>query len=130
MPVTKYVEQWLARADEDLETARLLIKDSGPVRIACFHAQQAVEKQLKGYLASRERHIRKTHDLLTLLIACKETDDSFSQLEDAVNFLDQFYTDTRYPADAREFTLKETGQALEAALRVKAFVRERLEKTV
>lgn len=51
MPMTKYVADWLARADEDLRSAELLLQKDGPPNAICFHAQQAAEKLLKGFLA-------------------------------------------------------------------------------
>ncbi|MEW6378307.1 MAG: HEPN domain-containing protein [bacterium] len=42
--------QWLKKADHDLITARqTLALPDGPTDTPCFHAQQAVEKALKGY---------------------------------------------------------------------------------
>jgi HEPN domain-containing protein len=41
--------EWLRFAHDDLAAARLLLTDIElPARMACFHAQQAAEKALKG----------------------------------------------------------------------------------
>lgn len=37
---------------------------------ACFHAQQAIEKALKGFLALQRQPIPRTHDLDELQVAC------------------------------------------------------------
>ena len=44
------VNNWFEFAREDLQMARLAIRE-GLYNQVCFHAQQAVEKMLKGLLA-------------------------------------------------------------------------------
>ena len=41
---------WFRKGDSDLATARLVAAGAGPYDTACFHAQQAAEKYLKGFL--------------------------------------------------------------------------------
>ncbi len=60
------------KADSDLADARRTVSSEGPYDTACFHAQQAVEKYLKGYLAYREQAIPRTHDLEELQRLCVE----------------------------------------------------------
>ena len=54
---------WFLKADSDLNTARLMVESNGPYDTACFHAQQAVEKYLKGLLAFRGEPFHRTHNL-------------------------------------------------------------------
>jgi HEPN domain-containing protein len=54
---------WFLKADSDLNTARLMVESNGPYDTACFHAQQAVEKYLKGLLAFRGAPFHRTHNL-------------------------------------------------------------------
>jgi HEPN domain-containing protein len=42
---------WFRKGDSDLADARRTTASEGPYDTACFHAQQAVEKYLKGVLA-------------------------------------------------------------------------------
>lgn len=56
------VDGWIAKADSDLMAGQLLLKD-GPYDIVCFHAQQAIEKLLKGLLAFYDQPPPRTHDL-------------------------------------------------------------------
>lgn len=63
---------WFRKADSDLADARRSIASEGPYDTACFHAQQAVEKFLKGYMAWREQAIPRTHDLEELQRLCAE----------------------------------------------------------
>lgn len=39
---------WILKGDSDFATARLVLQGDGPFDTACFHAQQAAEKYLKG----------------------------------------------------------------------------------
>ena len=52
--VARQVRQWLEKADDDLRNAEhtLTIFDDCPFDTVCFHAQQCVEKYLKGWLPS------------------------------------------------------------------------------
>jgi HEPN domain-containing protein len=42
------VRGWMDKAASDLTAAKLLLDSPGPYDTACFHAQQAIEKILKG----------------------------------------------------------------------------------
>jgi HEPN domain-containing protein len=61
---------WLVKAASDLGTARLVVDGDGPYDTACFHAQQAREKSLKGFLAFHRQPIPRTHDLEDLQQLC------------------------------------------------------------
>lgn len=54
---------WFLKAESDLNTARRMLEGEGPYDTACFHAQQAVEKYLKGLLAFRGQPFHRTHNL-------------------------------------------------------------------
>jgi HEPN domain-containing protein len=54
---------WFRKGDSDLADARRTTASEGPYDTACFHAQQVVEKYLKGILAWRGLEIPRTHDL-------------------------------------------------------------------
>ncbi|HEX6012053.1 MAG TPA: HEPN domain-containing protein [Geminicoccaceae bacterium] len=60
----RVAERWLARAEHDLEAARILLPlGEGQLDNAAFHLQQAAEKVLKCILAGGGRHFRKVHGL-------------------------------------------------------------------
>ena len=67
--VSRLVRQWIEKADHDLRNAEhtLTIADDCPFDTVCFHAQQCVEKYLKGWLASRRIDFPRSHDLVVLL---------------------------------------------------------------
>lgn len=54
---------WLRKGDSDLATARLVVTSAGPYNTACFHAQQAAEKYLKGFLSFVGQPFPLTHNL-------------------------------------------------------------------
>ena len=62
---------WIRKADSDLSDARRTVNSEGPYDTACFHAQQAVEKYLKGFLSLYGKPIPRIHDLEELY--CKRS---------------------------------------------------------
>ena len=54
---------WFLKAESDLITARHMVESDGPFDTACFHAQQAAEKYLKGLLALQGEPFPRTHNL-------------------------------------------------------------------
>ena len=61
---------WLRKAESDIADASRTLGSDGPFDTACFHAQQAAEKLLKGFLALRGQPIPRTHDLEELQRMC------------------------------------------------------------
>lgn len=58
------VREWLAKADEDFEFARINFEEGKPfLGQICFHFQQAAEKYLKSYIIAHELEFLKIHDL-------------------------------------------------------------------
>jgi HEPN domain-containing protein len=92
------VREWLSKADEDYDFAKVNLKerDSFFAKI-CFHFQQAAEKYLKAYIITRELEFKRTHDLIELLNICKSSKLSFETLREECEFLNGFYIETRYP---------------------------------
>jgi HEPN domain-containing protein len=57
----------LRLADRDIKAFEVLSKDPEVhLSVACFHAQQAVEKSLKAVLFAHEIEFGRTHDLIKL----------------------------------------------------------------
>lgn len=81
-------------AESDLRAAEVMLREE-IFHMACFHAQQAVEKALKAVLRRHDQIVPKTHSLAKLLYDVHELGLSLS--DDDILFLDQFYTPTRYP---------------------------------
>jgi HEPN domain-containing protein len=124
--ITKYVRDWFARGDDDIRAAEILLKEQGAPNTICFHAQQAAEKYLKGFIAYHEKHVRKIHDLSALVSICIDIDKRFELLKEDAQFLSQFYTESRYPDDYIEFQREDAEEAFGAAQRIKEFVLEKI----
>lgn len=89
------VQRWLEFADEDLRAADSTLRD-GIFSVACFHAQQAVEKALKAMLLEKTGRVPKQHSLLRLT-EMGESKEIFEQHKEQLELLDKFYVPTRYP---------------------------------
>lgn len=68
----------LRLADHDIAAFEALLQhpEVHPA-MACFHAQQAIEKSRKAVLFSRSVEFRRTHDLLELANLLKRLDPDF-----------------------------------------------------
>ena len=56
---------WFHKAESDLATARRTAASEGSYDTTCFHAQQAAEKYLKGFLIACGQGFPYTHDSAT-----------------------------------------------------------------
>jgi len=95
---------------------------------AIFHTQQCAEKALKGYLAFKNLSIQKTHDIVLLKNLCAETDASFSELLDAVVFLNTRDIQFRYPSEEMDPTHEEITQAIVFAENIFLFIKALIQK--
>lgn len=123
--------QWFYFADNDLLTADSLLKSKIWNQV-CYHAQQAVEKAVKGYLKAGDIRFRKTHDLLELYEDMGVTGDEWKILYEGCVYMNRFYVSTRYP-DAFVGSLPEglpnesdARKALAVAEEIVAFLKSRL----
>ncbi len=87
-------KRWLTFAQEDLQVARLVWEQKIYNQV-CFHAQQCVEKALKGLLVAQEELPPRTHAITDLLNLLPE--GLFGELRESLMALDDFYIPTRYP---------------------------------
>ena len=88
---------------------------------ACFHAQQCVEKYLKGILQAWQVPFSKTHDLTRLLDACVRRHPEWESLRDDLKLLTQFAVVFRYPGEAA--TRDEAKRAVKVAVAVRDILR-------
>ncbi len=123
------VAAWLAKAERDLENARLLIRDQKRLLdIASYHCQQAAEKALKGFLTARDTVFPKTHALGELIDLCGGIQPTFEQLRSHAEILSPLAHEFRYPGDSSEPTPEEAAQALAMAEEVYRFCEEELKE--
>lgn len=122
-------EAWFANAKRDLKAAKTLSAPGDPVHEAAFeHALAAVEKALKGFLASKTQPIIKTHDLALLLLKCTDLDGSFAALAGDIARIDFPSTLIRYPQEGGlvELDHAESSAAIDIAEKTLAFVAEKI----
>lgn len=113
---------WLEKAENDLDWAKdtLAGKRFGGV---CFLCQQAAEKALKAYLFFLKQKLIRTHNLPLLNEKCKKFDQDFSQLDNAVDTLNNYYVDTRYP-DIWDYTRFENEKLADEAVEFAELIAE------
>ena len=107
---------WFEKAENDLNWAKDTLADNrfGGV---CFLCQQAAEKTLKAYLFFQKQKLIRTHNLPLLNEKCKKFDPDFSQLNNAVDTLNSYYVDTRYP-DIWDYTRFENEKLANEAIKL------------
>lgn len=88
-------KQWLLLAEEDLKVSQIILKEAIYSQV-CFHSQQAAEKLLKALIEEKQA-VPKEHRLLKLFQICLKLGYQIKELQEKLEFLDKFYTSTRYP---------------------------------
>jgi HEPN domain-containing protein len=87
---------WFAFAERDLAASKVL-NEAGLYPYVCYHAQQAVEKALKGWLVHIGQRVPKIHNLRKLADLNEQIRSTLEPHHDALVFLNQFYSPVRYP---------------------------------
>jgi HEPN domain-containing protein len=114
-PAPEEAERWLAKATDDLAVAELIRSSSIGARwAACFHAQQAAEKAIKGVLVSRGIDFPRSHALDSMAGLLGAADAALLSRE-ALALLAPWAVVGRYPEDIAEPTDDECRACLEAA---------------
>ena len=121
------VSNWFRKGDNDLRAAKIIARLQDPLSdVVCFHAQQCVEKYLKGFLTLHEIEVRKTHDLVELLAECTKVDPAFMEWEEACRSLTVYAIDPRYPDVSYEYSVEEAEEAYSSAARIRQFVKDKV----
>ena len=117
----QHARGWLLKAESDLSTAQRLLEGEGPYDTACFHAQQAVEKLLKGFLASRGRPIPYVHNVEDLWGLCSDLEPHLRVRDLPLAELTPYAVELRYDFDF--WPEREVAEAaVETALQVRAAI--------
>jgi len=90
------LKRWIKQATHDLEAAKKDMENKF-FADACYSAEQAAQKALKGYLYFKGSPLVWKHSVAQLAQECVQYDADFSKLVDAGKILDQYYIPTRYP---------------------------------
>lgn len=99
----KVAKEWLSYANTDLIGAKALV-DMGEnfLPLAAFHAQQAAEKAIKGYLVFISVRIPKTHDLADLISLVELKNPTFAKKLLPSTILTDYAVAYRYPDAQKE----------------------------
>ena len=118
------VRGWLRKAKSDMVILQAALA-ADAFDGACFHAQQAAEKYLKGFLAFHEKPFPFTHNLGDLTELCAAFDPLFRTLTPIASDLTPYGVRLRY--DDSFWPTEETAeQAHTSALAIREFVLDRL----
>lgn len=124
-------QHWLKEANRDFRYASWSLKNAEEdfYSFILFHFQQAVEKYLKAYIVFKKLPFKKIHDLPELIAVIKKKDPSFKKIEKEAIFLNDFYTDTRYPVYWPSGHTKKLAQkAKKAAKTIKELVEKKISR--
>ena len=99
MPDSMRYNDWLDKAKADLSAAKILFEHKGHNSIVCFHCQQAIEKALKSFILKNNLQLIEGHSLVYLCKKSAGIDIKMKQYIKDCAFVNQFYLETRYPAD-------------------------------
>lgn len=122
----EFYKEWIIKAQNDLETAHILLRENGPGDSLCFHCQQAVEKYLKAYLVFYELEFEKIHDLWKLAKLCSDIDAEILEFEKELKSLNAYYIESRYPTEVLSYSKKECRKAVSFAEKIIAFVSDKI----
>ncbi len=125
------VKGWLAKAEVDLRAAEHEMTADPPITPdVVFHAQQLVEKALKGFLSWNDVPFRKTHNLVELGEQCSKLDKNLEALLKRAAVLTEYAWKFRYPGEPDEPTVLEAAEALALAKQVYEAILERLTRMI
>ena len=116
---------WVARAAGDYAVARSALRCKQPsTPIACFHAQQCIEKYFKAMLVAHGQGFPKIHKLQELSDLLEEQGVLVPLTTEQMEQLTKYAVDVRYPGD--EPAVEEARGAYDLARTVRRFVRRQI----
>jgi HEPN domain-containing protein len=123
-----FVQQWLAKANQDLSVAQLLLKDQFEGNEAVgFHAQQAVEKFMKAFLVRHQIEFPKTHNISVLKELIAKVDQKLSQQFVPMEVLTAYGVEYRYPGVYDPVSQTQGKEALSLAEQARDLILSKLE---
>lgn len=92
-------KDWIDKSERDLKSAKILKDNDCGNDIVAFHCQQCIEKSLKGFLLRKFGNVVEGHSLIYLCKESSKIKDTFKKYLKDCAFVNQYYIETRYPAD-------------------------------
>ncbi len=120
-------EAWLEKGEHDLLAIDgMLAASTIPWDVVAFHAQQAAEKYLKGFLVAHGQVVPRIHDLVALLARCREHDATLGAFIADCERLTSLGWISRYPDSPGEPDESDARDAVAIARRLCDAVRQRM----
>jgi HEPN domain-containing protein len=115
--------EWVAKAEADLGSAQreYRARSAPNFDLACFLAQQCIEKYLKARLQEADIAFGKTHNLALLLNQAATVEPTWSSWSAVLHPLSAYATEFRYPG--RSATKDDARAAIDHARTFRATVR-------
>jgi HEPN domain-containing protein len=116
------VLEWVEKAEKDFATAQreFRVRKSPNYDAVCFHAQQCVEKYLKGILQEANLAFGKTHNLIILLELLLPVHGSWEMERPRLQVLNGYAVEVRYPGESADKATAGDALRLCRAIRLRA----------
>lgn len=109
-------KDWYNKASKDFNAAKILFEHEGDYSLVAFHCQQAIEKTLKGYILENTHKLVDGHSLVYLCRQVNNFDTNIRSFLKDCAYVNQFYIETRYPADLpSELDKEDAGECIDIA---------------
>ena len=119
--------EWINKADSDLNYAEASFDEFDDFYSQmCVLCHDASEKYLKGYITSFGMKPGRIHDLVTLLIKCKEileNESEFDKIEEFTRLLNRYYIPLKYPSHYPVMNKEQAEEAIRAAKAIRDVVK-------
>lgn len=104
--------EWIEKAEGDfhLLEREIRVRKNPNYDAVCFHAEQCVEKYLKGRLIEADIAFPKTHDLVLLLDFAVTVVPIWEVARDDLSFLSGFGVEFRYPGESADLQTAKTAR--------------------
>jgi HEPN domain-containing protein len=98
------VSEWIEKAEGDYDMAQRALRPDPVPRYdaACFHAQQCIEKLMKGFLVSRRIQPLLTHNLFQLAEVIRKECPLTSWADKDLRYLTRVGMGFRYPGESAD----------------------------
>ena len=91
------IRQRIANAERELRALKILIENNADQETIGFHAQQALENALKGWISALDGTYRNTHDIGNLAAIVREfPDESDTPAGEQLDWLTKYAVEYRY----------------------------------
>ena len=117
---------WVRHAQSDLAVAARPRDSIILCETLCYHAQQAVEKSMKGVLLHHGVEFPYTHNISRLITVVQEAGIPWPGELDEAAELTEYAVQLRYPGMSRRVTEEDLDRAVAVAERVLAWAEDRI----